>query len=255
MAVKEKIKLNSDAVILRNRYKEDAFSPVDVFSFVNNIEDLTLVFFPLSSRISGMCIKINEKDKLIALNSTTSYGRQRFTLAHELYHLFFQEKFENVICPSQLEGINDSEEKNANQFASFFLAPYEALQNYISRISNDEEGKLEEYEIVQIEQYFGMSRQATLFRLVNENYISLQFANTLKSNVIQSARKYGFNDNLYNRLPTERQYQTTGKYIELVELLNQKGIISHGKYEEYLLEAFRTDIVYNLGTDEEEVYD
>ncbi|HAF61504.1 MAG TPA: ImmA/IrrE family metallo-endopeptidase [Anaerolineaceae bacterium] len=253
--MKDKIDLNSNAVILRKEYKEDSFSPIDVFSFINNIDDITLVYYPISKRISGMCIKINKADKLIAINSTTSYGRQRFTVAHELYHLFFQEKFVNTICPSKIEGVKDIEERNANQFASFFLAPHEALQSYISTISDDGEKPLREYEIIQIEQHFGMSRQATLFRLVSEKYITLQFANTLKTNVIQSARKFGFDDSLYIMQPPEKQYRTTGKYIELVELLNQRGIISHGKYEEYLLEAFRTDIVYNLETEWDEVYD
>ena len=42
---------------------------------------------------------------------------------------------------------------------------------------------------------------------------------------------------------------TYGNYINQVEELYSKGLISNGKYEELLLDAFRTDLVYG---DEEE---
>ena len=48
---------------------------------------------------------------------------------------------------------------------------------------------------------------------------------------------------------------TFGKYIKLAEELKSKEAISQGKYEELLLEGFRSDIVYGSNLDEEEVYD
>ena len=44
-------------------------------------------------------------------------------------------------------------------------------------------------------------------------------------------------------------YFTTGEYIRKVEMLADRELISNGKKEEMLLDAFRPDIVY--GSDEE----
>jgi Zn-dependent peptidase ImmA (M78 family) len=253
--LKEKIELNSNAVILRKRLGEDSLSPIDVFSIINNLDNFTLVYYPMSGRISGMCVRIDGGVNLIAVNSNLSYGRQRFTAAHELYHLFFQINFKNVVCAKNIEGEKDVEEKNADAFASFFLVPYEALKIYISEDLKKENNPIVVGDIVKIEQHFGMSRQATLYRLLSESYITIDFANTLKTKVIQSARKFGFDDRLYLPTPPEKQYLTTGSYIELVERLKEKEIISNGKFEEYLLEAYRSDIVYNLSADGEEKYD
>jgi hypothetical protein len=45
-----------------------------------------------------------------------------------------------------------------------------------------------------------------------------------------------------------------GDYIRLANELNEKRLISSGKYEEFLLDAFRADIVYG-DTITEEYYD
>jgi Zn-dependent peptidase ImmA (M78 family) len=254
--LKEKIELNSNAVALRRKFGEDPSSPIDIFSIINNLDYITLLFYPMSDRISGLCIRIDREDSLIAINSNLSYGRQRYTAAHELYHLFFQSQFKNVICGKDIEGTRDVEEKNADAFASFLLAPYDALKIYIyDELQKKEKKPTTLSDIVKIEQHFGMSRQATLYRLKNEGFITADFANTLKSNVIQSARRLGYDDKLYIPTPQGKQYLTTGSYIKLVERLREKDIVSQGKYEELLLDAYRSDIVYNLSSEGGEKYD
>lgn len=253
--MKEKIELNSNAITLRNKLGEDPFSPINVFSIISNIDCFTLVFYPMSEKISGMCVRINEQDRLIAINSTMSYGRQRFTAAHELYHLYFQENFISVICPKDIETSRDVEEKNADVFASYFLAPYDALKMFIRNGLLRENKPLNDSDVVKIEQYFGMSRQATLIRLQAEGYISTELSNSMKTNIIQSAKKLGYDNKLYVPTPVERQQFTLGSYILMVEILKEKGIISEGKFEEYLLDSFRSDIVYNLDDQGEGNYD
>ena len=122
----DKLDLNTKAQELRERMGEDVNSPVDIFSLANQIDKLTIVYYPLGENISGMCVA-NEKVKLIAVNSTMSYGRQRFSLAHEFYHLYFDELSEFNVCSKKLDSTNEAE-KNADQFASYFLAPYKSLK-------------------------------------------------------------------------------------------------------------------------------
>jgi len=252
--LKEKIELNSEAITLRKEFGEDANSPIDIFSLIHNNDDLTIVFYPMSNRVSGICIR-DGKNKIIGVNSTSTYGRQRFTIAHELYHVFFHEDFIRVVCSADLESNKDSQEKEADMFASYFLAPYEALSYIIKNKIKKEKQQLELEDVIKIEQSFGMSRQAMLWRLINDGYLSREKAVTMKSGIIASAKRLGYDDTLYTPTSEDKQYATFGKYIKLAEKLKNQDVISHGKYEELLLNGFRSDIVYGLGAEEEEVYD
>lgn len=252
--MKEKIELNAEAISLRKQFGEDVQSPIDIFSLLHNNEDLTIVFYPMSSRVSGMCIR-DENNKIVGINSTSTYGRQRFTIAHELYHLFFHEDFKSVVCGVDLETSKDLQEREADMFASYFLAPYESLVSFIKNKLGKEKHQLEIKDIVRIEQYYGLSRQATLWRLINDGYLTRDKADTMKTGIIASAMRLGYDDRLYTSTPEERQYATFGKYIKLTERLKEKELVSTGKYEELLLNGFRSDIVYGLTHQEEEHYD
>jgi len=59
----------------------------------------------------------------------------------------------------------------------------------------------------------------------------------IEHGVIRSATILGYDDKLYKPTPVDRQYFTVGKYIEKVEQLKKKDLISNGKYEELLMDA------------------
>ena len=137
--MRDKIKLNSFAVELRRDWDLNPYSPIDLFSIVlSKLPDLTILFYPMSDNTSGMCIKnidgidLNElkedessdinlasNDMVICINSNMSIGRQRFTLAHELYHLLFEEDKRNLIICETLN--DDDSEIEANIFASYLI--------------------------------------------------------------------------------------------------------------------------------------
>ena len=68
----------------------------------------------------------------------------------------------------------------------------------------------------------------------------------MKTGIIVSARKLGYDDKLYIPTPEDKQYATFGKYVRLAEEVKTKELVSTGKYEELLLNGFRADIVYGL---------
>lgn len=249
--MKEKIQINQDAISLRRHLGEDDGSPIDVFSLMSSIRDLTVVFHPMSDNISGMTVK-DDDVRLIAVNSNTSLGRQRFTAAHELCHLFFHDRFRAIVCAKDFSASRDVIEREADQFASYFLAPFGALRRFVQ----DEPGRAGENltieDVIRIEQFFGMSHQATLVRLRSEGLITQTEAEALETNVISVARRLGFSTELYRPTPGNDQYRTTGSYLRLADELREKGRISSGKYEELLLDAFRADIVYGDELSEEE---
>ena len=251
--MKERIQINYDAISIRRQMGEDSSSPIDIFALLGSQSDLTVVYYPMRDAISGMSVK-DDIIRLIAINSNLSKGRQRFTAAHELCHLFFHTEFKTIICSRDLVGTRSEHEKEADQFASFFLAPYEAMLSFIN-IDLDKKGKrIAVDDIVRIEQHFGMSRQATLVRLQSEGLITEEESKSMKTNVIRSAQKLGYSADLYQPNTDSKQYLTIGSYVKIANDLYSSEKISHGKYEELLLDAFRDDIVY--GTDSvEEHYD
>ncbi len=250
--MKKKIQINADAVELRKFFGEDVYSQVDIFSLLSSVEDITVVFYPMSNRVSGMCIR-DEKNKIIGINSKQTLGRQRFAAAHELCHLYYHNAITGMVCiKEENEKKIDPLEKEANLFASFFLAPYEALNSFIKKNVDKE---LEIKDIVKIEQFFNLSRQAILWRLIDDGYLAYDKADTMITGIASSAKKYGYSTELYFPPPEEKQYMTFGKYIKIAEELREKNLVSKGKHEELLLDAFRSDIVYGLDEAGEEQYD
>jgi Zn-dependent peptidase ImmA (M78 family) len=246
--VLDKLDLSTKAQELREQLGEDANSPVDIFSLVSQIEGLTMVFYPLGKNISGMCVRDSEI-KLIAINSTMSYGRQRFSLAHELYHLYYDNESAFNVCSKKLDTKSENE-KYADQFASYFLAPYKSLRTTIKKVAGN--GPVSVQNVIALEQYFGMSHLAMFWRLVSEGYLSSDELKDYSSGVISAARCLGYDDKLYKPTPSDLQKRTYGYYLKQVEELRKKDLVSSGKLDELLLDAFREDIVFGLDEDDQE---
>lgn len=253
--MKDRLELNSNAIkIRRDLFNEDAFSPIDIFALISNLNKFTVVFYPMSDRISGMCIR-EKNGNVIGINSSLSYGRQRFSAAHELYHLFFEKGLRSVVCEKDISGVKSDSEKEADAFASYLLAPYDALKAYCERNKIDDNHNWIMEDVIKMEQFFQLSHQAILYRLVSDGYIDEEISNCLKSNVIRQAVRLGYDDKLYKASTKEKEYFSTGQYIRDVDELKNRELISTGKYEELLLDAFRADIVYDLGEEGKELYD
>lgn len=238
----DKMELSNKASSVRKKLGEDESSPIDIFSLVQTIDTLTLVFYPLGKNMSGACFR-NQLSSIIAINSDMSIGRQRYSLAHELYHLYFDKQMTTTICSSRIGGDNENERK-ADQFASYFLMPPAALYEIIQYYKKDQNRRLTIMEIIKLEQHFGVSHQAMLIRLQEDGEVVPEDVTALQTGIIAQAAKMGFDVALYKPSPDERKKRVLGHYICQAEKLRQSDIISDGKYEELLLDAFRDDIVF-----------
>ena len=223
--------LMTKAERLRKQFGEDNNSPIDIFSLAQGIETLTIVYYPLGNKISGMCIKGTEERCTIALNSSMTLGRQRFSLAHEFYHLFYDNNMKSV-CAKSI-GTGNETEKMADAFAAYFLMPRAALADKADKLISK----------------FGVSHQTAVYQLNNCGYINREELDALLNiSVRRQAEAMGYSSDLYRPLPEEKQYRTYGHYINQADQLLNRDIVSYGKYEELLLTAFRDDLVY--GTEE-----
>lgn len=241
--VKPAIELNSRALRLRRLLGEDQSSPVSVFTLISRMEKVTLVYYPLGSGVSGVCVRAGGEN-VIAINSSLTLGRQRFTAAHELYHLNEQEGFRNVVCPVTIGVSKDSEEQNADSFASYFLAPDQALRDFITEVIQKEDKPILLPDVVAIEQYFGMSHQAALYRLQKDGFITPEQRESMKSGVMSCARELGYDIDLYRtNEPEYSRKDTLGSYVSFAKRLLDLGFIATGKADDLLVTAFREDIV------------
>lgn len=154
------------------------------------------------NNISGVCIR-GTGNNVVAINSTMTLGRQHFSMAHELYHLYFDDDESTAVCAKTI-GVGSEREKQADQFAFYLLMSPDALSDVIKRLKKSGSSKLSLNDVVRLEQYFSISRQAILYRLIGENELTMQEADLMRKNVIRSAVRLGYDDTLYRSTPKDK---------------------------------------------------
>lgn len=228
--------INSE--MLRRNWGMDNISPLNIFPLVSErMDNLTILFFPMNKKLSGCCSK-TDLDNIICINSSFSKGGQIVTLAHELYHILFDGDNEIFACTLNSK---DADEKRADRFASYFLMPPVALNEFKARNNIDE---WDFGDVIRCEQYFQISHSAMLQRLKSENQICDDQLKEFKKDVVENALNLGYNADLY--VKSEKEYYAVGKIISLVELAYENDCISPSKRDSILLNVFRGDLAYNM---------
>ncbi len=186
------------------------------------------VYRPLSDKAYGLSLKSGKGDRFMLINSNNQRGRQHFTIAHELYHLYYDPNPRPHLCS---DNVKDDEEFNANLFASSLLMP----EAGILLMLNDETIKKNQItlaHVLRLEQYFGVSRYSLLLRLKRLEYINETRLRELQViQVKRSAIEYGYDLSLYE---PGNENLVIGDYGEKARLLYEKEIISEGHYNELL---------------------
>ena len=184
------------------------------------------IFLCLSENFSGMAIK-GEGYRFMLINSAQSIGRQHFTIAHELYHLFVQQGFDSMTCSTGLFNRKNIIEYQADLFAAYLLLPENGIMNMVP----DEELSIKNVSlptVVKLEQYFGVSRKAMLRRLDELDLIRKpQFEAFSALGVKQSAAQLGYDVSLYQ---PGNENLVIGDYGEKARRLFDKQIISESHY-------------------------
>ena len=92
------------------------FEPISTKTVLRKLGILTM-YRPLSDNSFGISAKSESGKMFMLVNCNSTRGRQHFTVAHELYHLFYDEKPVPHMCGGSATGV----EKDANLFASALL--------------------------------------------------------------------------------------------------------------------------------------
>lgn len=203
--------------------------PINVKTILRKLNILT-IYRPLSMDSCGVSLMTADKTKrFMLINSNCPRGRQHFTIAHELFHLFVDENPEPHICKES--GEKDNNEKNADMFASCLLMPKRGI------LANCPKNEIKERNvsvatILKLEQLFGVSHQALVYRLKRLKLISeTQLQDLLKANIKLLAEQYGIEKILYE---PGNEGVIIGDYGTKARLLFENEKISEGHYNELM---------------------
>jgi Zn-dependent peptidase ImmA (M78 family) len=200
----------------------DALQPVDPSVAARRL-GLLVIRRPLrAATLWGMHLYEPELDEhLILVNSSQQTFRQRFTLAHEIGHSRFDR---TTIVESLDQADSAPEEKRANAFAAEFLMPEAAVKKWTPERAWGNDAN----EIARLAIHFGLSFEATLWKLYNASLISdVENAKNLRASVAPDLRAT-------LRSAGDGATEYPERYTELVKAGVARGLVSRGRAAELL---------------------
>ena len=220
-----------EAEMLAAKFRyENNFSqsePVNPKTLIRKL-GITAVYRPLSENSFGISCKSSTGKMFMLINCKSTRGRQHFTIAHELYHLCFDENPTPHMCCG---GPAIGEEKSANRFASALLMPKDGILACVSgaEITSHNLGIAT---VLRMEQLFGVSRRTLLIRLRDLDLISTARYEELDSMPVKdTAREWGYDTSLYE---SGNAGLVIGDFGEKARRLFESGKISEGHYNELM---------------------
>ena len=193
-----------------------------------NLEDkgYFLFYYPFGeSGISGALFS-SVHARILVVNSSQSIGRQNFTVAHELGHIYLH----NTESLVEISGDESStKEREADSFASMFLMPANDASSMIQTNGGIE---FDAVEVMEMSQMFRMSYKATLKRLT-EVFGRKAIPLTLwDKKPLQLAEMLNMDKRLYE--PSGEKYWSNTKYVSTAFRALEKERISFSRFLELM---------------------
>ena len=229
--------IGEKASTFRSRNGFGPTDPIQLNSFLLKANIITL-FKPLSDKFGGMAIKADGGFNFILVNQNHSLGKQHFTIGHEFYHLFCQKNFTSQRCNTGLfDKQVDQEEKKADFFAACLLMPETGIIQLIPDHEKKSKNLISTESIFRIQQYYGLSVNAVIYRLCELEYTDKSYFEKFSSGKIGTALRLGYDDHLYKPGNADK---VIGDYATRVDKLFKDEIISESHHME-LLNAINLD--------------
>jgi Domain of unknown function (DUF955). len=202
----------------------------DIFDILS--EAAFLIRKPLDTdELSGFSTYFEEQF-IVYLNSNFTLGHERYTGAHELYHLIYNAdilKKEKILLDDEK---HKEEDTKADVFASEFLMPEDYVKEVFYKIVNVDKSNVLPRHIIRMHNYFKVSYKAMLKRLIQLNLCSIDKYEELvdicsleKTEMLQSlTRREGYSIDLIT--PSKETY-VPKEYIEFVKTNYERGNISY----------------------------
>lgn len=178
----------------------------DLFTFLDE-HDVLVMRMPLggigrgNGGVSGAFFNHERLGYCVLVNSSTSPGRQAFTLAHEFAHALYHYGAGGILCR---DGDIHRLERFADSFAAHFLVPGKELRRRLRDHTGADEP--DPYQVLALASYFGVSYAMMLVRLRQERLLSEgAFQDHRMVSPSALARHLGINPSAFSRSqPTGR---------------------------------------------------
>lgn len=218
------------AAKMRSEYlRISSNEPVNTKTALRQLNIMT-VYSPLSDNIFGLSLMTQDrKNRFMLVNSNMTRGAQHFTVAHELYHLYFDENPHPHLCN---QPFTDPAERSANLFASALLMPKDGI---VLSIPTEELKKKEigVDTLLRLEYLYGISHKTMIVRLKELHVIKPTYADFLNGLAItKEAALRGYDGKLYRKGDGERMI--IGDFGSKARKLFEEEKISEGHYLELL---------------------
>lgn len=203
--------------------------PINMKTMLRQLNVMT-IYRPLSDRLFGLSLQTHDrKHKFMLVNSNSRRGRQHYTIAHELYHLYYDDNPKAHFCKYSTQ--TDSAERSANLFASALLMPKEGLlQNVPSEEIVRKEVSIDT--LLRMEQLYGVSHTSLVLRLKELRVINPAYSEKMLAlSVTYEAALRGFDSDLYS---PGNEGVVIGDFGTKAHKLFEEERISEGHYVELL---------------------
>ena len=202
----------------------------DIFDILS--EAAFLIRKPLDiEELSGFTTYF-EGQFIVYLNSNFTLGHERYTGAHELYHLIYNAdilKKEKILLNDEK---HKEEDAKADVFASEFLMPEDYVKEVFYKIVNVDKNSILPRHIIRMHNYFKVSYKAMLKRLIQLNLCSIDKYEELvdicsleNTELLQSLTiREGYSIDLIT--PSKETY-VSKEYIEFIKTNYERGNISY----------------------------
>lgn len=202
----------------------------DIFDILSEVA--FLLRKPLeTTELSGFCTFL-EGHLVVYLNSNFTLGHERFTGAHELYHLVYnletikKEKLLLEVVPYW------EEDEKADIFAAEFLMPEDYVKEKFYKVVNVDKDDVQPRHVIRMHNFFKVSYKAMLKRLIQLNLCSrdkygelVQICSLENKELLQSlTRKEGYDIDLI--IPSKVSY-IPKEYIEFIKSNYENQTISY----------------------------
>jgi len=223
--------IEEKAATFRNNNGYGTIEPIILSSLLLK-KNIITVFKPLPGDFAGMAIKAADDSLFMMINQEHTIGRQNFTIGHEIYHLCIQEKFDSSYCKVELyDSGSEPEELKANFFSACLLLPRNGVYQLIPSQELQKKNNLSIETIFKIQQYYGLSINAVISRLVELDYVDKSYYDMLASGKMSMAKKLGYDTILFK---SGNFNKIVGDYGPLVNNLYKSQKISESVYLEFM---------------------
>ena len=169
---------------------------------------------------------------IVYLNSNFTLGHERYTGAHELYHLIYNAdilKKEKILLDDERYNVEDMK---ADVFASEFLMPEDYVKEVFYRIVDVDKNNILPRHIIRMHNFFKVSYKAMLKRLIQLDLCSsdkyeelLDICSQENTEQLQAlTKREGYSIDL---ITPSRETFVPKEYIEFVKTNYEKGDISY----------------------------